>query len=426
MNITLISTSENKGGAAVACSRLLQALKQYGIPAKMLVQEKKSNDSDVISTTHSKVKHYYNFIRFAWERLVFALWEKSRDVRFAFSLANTGEDISKMTIIQNSDILHLHWINQGFLSLLSIRKLLNLKKPLVWTLHDMWLFTGGCHYAGDCNNFETECHNCPFLKKPGFNDLAYKIFQAKLHLFQQIDLETITFVACSQWLAERAKKSRLLKRFNIISIPNPIDSIAFYPVDKMAARIKAGLPKDKKLILFGAGNIFDKRKGIDYLHQALNSISTQHPELALQIELVVFGKSKQPLDNLFPMKIHNYGVLHGENLLLNLYNSCDAFILPSLEDNLPNTIMESMACGTPVAAFRTGGIPEMIEHLKNGFLADIRSVSSLVEGIIYLLFSDSAKNLRMNARAKTKIEYAPQIIASQYEKVYNRLFEETK
>jgi glycosyltransferase involved in cell wall biosynthesis len=347
-------------------------------------------------------------------------------VRFAFSLANTGEDISNQPVVQDADILHLHWINQGFLSLDSLRKLFQLNKPVVWTLHDMWTFTGGCHYAGSCLNYEQECHHCPFLKRPSAHDLAYQLFQRKLRLYKQIYPQKIVFVTCSQWLADKAKISRLLQNFPIVSIPNAIDPKSFYPLDKTQARNKIGLPLDKKLILFGAGNIFDKRKGIEYLRKALDLIVRQHPELAEQIELVIFGKSKQPVENLFPFKIHNLGILRTEDSLLNLYNSCDVFALPSLEDNLPNTVMESMACGVPVVAFRTGGIPEMIDHLKNGFLAEYLSSSSLAEGIRFILTSELTKEMQIHAREKIEKEYSPAAIAERYRNIYSQVYSSTK
>jgi glycosyltransferase involved in cell wall biosynthesis len=423
MKITLINTSDTIGGAAVACSRLLKALQQNGISATLLVQEKKGTDRGVISTTNSRIKHYCNFTRFAWELLTFALQEKSRDVRFSFSIANTGEDISKHSILLDSDVLHMHWINKGFLSLHSLEQLFRINKPIVWTLHDMWIFTGGCHYAGECRNYETECHNCPFLKKPAVRDISHRIFQEKLRLFESINPNAITFVTCSQWLAEVARKSRLLKGFNITSIPNPIDTMAFHPIDKVTARSKIGLPLEKKLILFGAGNILDKRKGIQYLSESLKILYGQHRELAEHVELVVFGKSKQPIQSLFSFRTHNLGVVKGEELLANLYSSCDVFVLPSMEDNLPNTVMESLACGTPVVAFRIGGIPEMIDHRVNGYLAEPFSAADFANGVFSLLSTSSSPIVAQNARGKVESTYTMDVIAQRYINLYKSLLQ---
>ena len=421
MNVLLLNTSDQSGGAAVACRRLLKALRKNNISAQLLVQEQTSIDPTILSTTHSRIKQFVNVYRFVWERFLFFLHESSRNVRFAFSLANTGEDISSHPEVRQADILHLHWINRGFLSLHSIEKLFCMNKPIVWTLHDMWLFTGGCHYAGECTRYEKECHHCPFLKSPAAHDLSNKVFQAKLKLFRFADKNKITIVTCSRWLSDAARKSRLLNGFNIVSIPNPIDNTIYYPQERSAARTLLGLPLDKKLLLFGAGNISDKRKGLQYLVVAFQIIKQKNPEWVERIELVLFGKSNQATENVFPFPVHGLGVLTNEHRIASLYNACDLFALPSLEDNLPNTVMESLACGTPVVAFRTGGIPEMVEHLHNGFLADYRSAESMAEGIVTLLSSPEQSELRRNARAKVERDYAPKIVADQYRAVYANL-----
>jgi glycosyltransferase involved in cell wall biosynthesis len=421
MKILLINTSDQSGGAAVACIRLFNSLRQNGIHARLLLQEQTNINSDILSTTHSRMKHFLNVFRFVWERFIFSRKESSRDVRFAFSPATTGEDISERPEIRDADILHLHWINRGFLSLLSIEKLFRLEKPIVWTLHDMWLFTGGCHYAGDCVHYEKECHHCPFLKNPSAHDLSNKVFQAKLNLFQSANKEKITFVTCSHWLAKLARKSRLLSGFNIVSIPNTIDEGVFYPQEQSACRLLFGLPPEKKLLLFGAGNIFDKRKGLRFLKDALQIIKEHHPEWSSRIELVLFGKSKQTADGMFPFPVHDLDILTNEHRIASLYSACDLFVLPSLEDNLPNTVMESLACGTPVVAFQTGGIPEMIEHLYNGFLAEYRSIESMAEGIIALLSSSRLPELKQNARAKVERDYSQKVVANQYRSVYSNL-----
>jgi glycosyltransferase involved in cell wall biosynthesis len=421
MNILLMNTYDTTGGAAVACRRLLHALNQNGTTASLLVQQRDSNDPDVVSTTHSKIKEVENFFRFAWERFLFYRKERSRDVRFAFSLGNTGEDITRHPLVRQADVLHLHWFNRGFLSLRSIERLAQMKKPMVWTLHDMWMFTGGCHYAGTCGRYRTECGECPFLKKPGVHDLSSKVFQAKAKLLKTLDPKKTTFVACSQWLAETARGSSLLKRFDVVSIPNPIDLSVYRPAGKESARKTLGLPVEKKLVLFGAGNLFDQRKGLKYLADALGIISAQHPEWKERIDLVVFGKSKQPLDGIFPFPVHEMGMLADEQRIALLYAACDLFALPSLEDNLPNTVMESLACGTPVAAFRIGGIPEMIEHRQNGFIAEPRSAEDLAEGILSVLSAGTPEALQNAAREKAERSYSPSIVAGQYSSFYAKL-----
>jgi len=418
MHITLINTSETKGGAAVACNRLLKALNSQQILANLLVQKKQSNSPLVISTTNSYFKSELNFFRFAYERLIFSLKEKTKEVRFAFSLANTGEDISNNNLINQSDIIHLHWINFGFLSLQSLEKLFALNKPTVWTLHDLWSFTGGCHYSGNCLAYQTECRNCPFLKHPYNKDISNTIWNRKHKIYAN---KNITFVACSKWLADLAKKSQLLKNFRIESIPNPIDITIYNHLEKQSLRNSMNLDNNKKYILFGSMNIEDKRKGFYYLCQALEILHKKHPELQESIELIVFGKSNHAVFRKLPYKTNDLGVLNEENKIVQAYNIADLFILPSLEDNLPNTIMESLSCGTPAVAFNTGGIPEMIEHKSNGYLAEYKNAEDLANGIFWILFQSDNIKTEVNARKKVIDSYTYEIVASRYKKLYDEL-----
>ncbi len=416
MKITLVNTSDKVGGAAVACNRLLMALNSQNIPANLLVQNKLSHSNLVSSTTNNYFKSKLNFYRFAYERLLFSLKEKSKEVRFAFSLANTGEDISNNRLIYEADIIHLHWINFGFLSLNTLEKLLKLNKPVVWTLHDMWTFTGGCHYSGDCTSYQVECKNCPFLIKPGEKDISNAIWNKKSKIY---DNKNITFVACSKWLADIAKKSALLNKFRIESIPNPIDTSVYKPSDKFSVRNSLNIDNNKKFLLFGSMNIADKRKGFYYLNQALEILDKKHPELKESMELIVFGKSKKEVFDKLPYKTNDLGMLSEESRIVAAYNAADLFVLPSLEDNLPNTIMESISCGTPVVAFNTGGIPEMIDHKSNGYLSEYKNEEDLANGIYWALFH--SENIGENARNKTLNAYTYDNIALKYINLYHSL-----
>ncbi|MGE0089284.1 MAG: glycosyltransferase family 4 protein [Bacteroidales bacterium] len=416
MRIVLINTSDINGGAAIAARRLLHALINEKIDARLLVQEKRSADNQVYSTTHSSIKRIFNFYRFAFERFLFFLREKDKSVRFSFSIANTGEDISKNPLVKEADIIHLHWINGGFLSLTSLKKLLKLNKPIVWTFHDMWAFTGGCHYAGSCENFKTQCFNCPYLKNPHKKDLSFRIWSRKQKIFENKDIHIVT---CSNWLQRVTLQSMLLKENKIISIQNPIDTNIFKPINKTDSRKNLGIVTDKKLILFGAMNVNDKRKGSVYLLDALNYISKNNPELKDKIALVVFGKNKTPLETDFEMI--NLKFINNEADIVNIYNACDVFVTPSIEDNLPNTIVESHACGVPVVAFNTTGMTEMISHQVNGYLASNKSPEDLANGIIWILFNSDYKSLCEQARKKAVDYYSPELSAEKYINLYKSL-----
>lgn len=248
--------------AAIAAHRLMEALRNNGIKAKMLVRDKQT---DRISVVQLK-KSWWKVWQFIWERIV--IWKANHFKKhnlFAVDIANTGTNISALPEFNQADVIHLHWINQGMLSLTDIRRIIESGKPIVWTMHDMWPFTGICHYAGDCDKYTHECHHCPLLFKGGKKDLSYRIFEKKRKLF---DGANITFVACSRWLEAMAKQSELLKGQTITNIPNAINTNLFRPRSKQQAREKCHLPQDRKLLLFGSVKITDKRKGIDYLVEA--------------------------------------------------------------------------------------------------------------------------------------------------------------
>jgi len=362
------------------------------------------------------------FARFAFERLYFRLFEKSKEVRFAFSPANTGIDISQHPLVQEADILHLHWVNFGFLSIESLGKLFSLGKPIVWTLHDMWAFTGGCHHSGDCENYQGHCGNClPYLRNPSPDDLSAKVWQRKHVIFGDITkLPPIQIIGCSEWLANRARKSSLFKNLSIDAIPNPLDVHVFKPTAKAEARAKLNLPVDKKLILFAAAKVTVIWKGFDYFQEALRILKEQisKPE---EIELVILGESDAELNKMLPFKTHALGRISDVEKIALIYSAADVFTIPSIQENLPNTIMEAMACGTPAVGFEVGGIPEMIAHQETGFLATYKSAENFAEGIKWVLFEGDGAVLGENARRKVLENYSQEVVKGRYLGVYRGL-----
>jgi glycosyltransferase involved in cell wall biosynthesis len=419
MKVTLINTADAGGGAPAACMRLLKALELKQVDAHMLVQEKMTNEPLVTSIDHgfiSRLKIRFNFL---YERLPF-IWfrAKDRSVRFAFSTADRGTDISDQPDILNADILHLHWTNSGFLSISNLKKLFETGKPVVWTLHDMWAFTGGCHYTGDCDHFVNECGDCWMLRHPGNEDISHTGWRRKNDMLKAA--KNIVFVTCSHWLADIARTSSLLKGFRIETIPNPIDIDIFSPKDRTAARAKWNIDPQSKIILFGAANILDRRKGISYLVEALNDLKSNYTDTA-NIEIVIFGKNKSFDVNQLPFKVHELHIIISQYDLAELYGRADVFVTPAIEDNLPNTVMEALACGTPVVAFNTGGIPDMVEHKQNGYLAEFKSSKDFAAGIHYILNSDRKSELAANARNKVLQNFTNEIVASKYIAVYQSI-----
>ena len=416
MKVALINTSDSGGGAAEACMRLLKALQQSNVDVTMLVQHKQCPEEQVYTIERTALDKLRSKFNFFYERLPFiAFHERDKSVRFAFSTANAGTDISTEQVIKDADIIHLHWTNSGFLSVNDLKKLIALNKPIVWTLHDMWAFTGGCHYSGSCNHFINQCGNCYYLRQPADNDISHDGWLRKKDMLSRAD--NISFVTCSNWLAGVALKSSLLETKSVQAIPNPIDTTIFSPQDKAAARAKWGIDPSAKVILFGAANINDKRKGIIYLVAALQHLKDHYPQ-AGQIEIVIFGKNKHFDTNVLPFPVHSLSTITNAADLAALYSLADVFVSPSIQDNLPNMIMEAMACGTPVAAFNTGGIPDLIDHQQNGYLAEFESPTDLAAGINQLLNPANAEEMSAAARDKVLRDFNNVKVAGQYVQLY--------
>ena len=415
MRVLIINTSERIGGAAIAANRLMEALKNNGIKAKMLVRDKQT---DQISVVELK-KSWWKVWQFIWERVV--IWQANHFKKhnlFAVDIANTGTNITALPEFTQADVIHLHWINQGMLSLTDIRRIIQSGKPIVWTMHDMWPFTGICHYAGDCDKYATQCHNCPQLYKGSRKDIAYRTFQKKKKLFEGAQ---ITFVACSRWLESLAKKSDLIKGQTITNIPNAINTNLFKPRDKKQAREKCHLPQDKKLLLFGSVKITDKRKGIDYLVSACKQIASSYPDFSKELGVVVFGNQAEQYASLFPFPIYPMNYVSNEKELVDIYNAVVLYVTPSLQDNLPNTIVEAMACGIPCIGFNVGGIPQMIDHLHNGYVAEYQSSTDLANGIHWALTEGEYESLSEEACRKAVSSYSESTIAKKYVEIYNKI-----
>jgi len=226
MKITLINTSDAGGGAPVACVRLLNALALQGVDAQLLVQYKQTDNERVTGVAKDFFSRLKAKITFLYERIPFILFhEKDKSVRFAFSTAKAGTSIVNEPLVRDADVLHIHWVNSGFLSTDNLKELIALGKPIVWTLHDMWDFTGGCHYSDTCDNFLRECGNCYLLRDAGPNDISHSGWLRKAAMYA--GAKNVSFVTCSQWLAGVAKQSALLKNFKVQAIPNPIDTDIF-------------------------------------------------------------------------------------------------------------------------------------------------------------------------------------------------------
>jgi glycosyltransferase involved in cell wall biosynthesis len=405
----IISTSDLHGGAAIASYRLLNALHTQGVQAKMLVRDKFSNNPLIIKVGNP-LQNKWNFYR---ERAEIFLHNRlSRKYLFDVSIANTGISIVDLPEFREADIIHLHWINQGMLSISEISNIIASGKKIVWTMHDMWSFTGICHHAGNCYRYEISCGLCPYLVVDSQNDLSNAVFRKKQKAYSQGD---ITFVACSKWLQHLANQSPLTNKHSVVSIPNPIDTQIYQPKSKTQIRTQLNLPTDKKIILFAAVKASDKRKGMDYLIEANRLLQSKNDDLMF----LIVGNKGAEIEKQLALPSINMDYISPERMP-DFYNAANVFVTPSLQENLPNTIMEAMSCGTPCVGFNIGGIPEMIDHKKTGYVAEYKNSEDLARGLLWTLFEADNEALRTNAREKALSEYAQEKIAKQYIEIYKK------
>ena len=407
MRVLIVNTSERTGGAAVAANRLMKALNNHGVKAKMLVRDKESDSLTVVGLPKSPLLHWH----FLWERLVIFVRSRfSRSHLFEIDLANTGSDITGLPEFKEADVIHLHWINQGMLSLTGIQKILKSGKPVVWTMHDIWPATAICHLTLGCRSFTSACKSCRLL--PGDCKLAQRVWRKKQRLLED---GNIYFVACSHWLEQEAKSSALLKGHKMTSIPNPIDTHIYNRCNKQEARQRLGLPVDKKLILFVSQRVTNRNKGMTYLIEACRLL-----EETPQLGVVILGGHAEEVADQLPFETFPLGYVSDEHRIVDIYNAADVFVLPSLSENLPNTIMEAMACGVPCIGFRVGGIPEEIDHKQNGYVADYRSAEDLARGIRWILTEADYESLSQHAVQKVVQNYSQQSVALKYLDIYQQ------
>jgi glycosyltransferase involved in cell wall biosynthesis len=418
MKIAIVNTSDIRGGAAIAAFRLFKVIHADLPETRMLVRDKLTAIKDISGLNNSFLKRCIIQVRFFLERISFILRSQNKDLWFSFSPANFGQNIIHRPEIKNADIIHLHWINGGFLSLKSIRYLVKTDKPIVWTMQDMWAFTGGCHYSGSCTKFTGNCGNCFFLRFPSDKDLSWRIYQKKLKIYSG---GNFSFIASSNWMAENARASSLIGNCRIEVLPNPIDTGIYKPSDKNAVRAELGLPGNKFLILSGAANLKDKRKGFEYLLQALRQMKSVRPGISESFGLITFGKSSEVENS--EIQVYPQAYLKDDEAIARLYQAADVYVIPTLEDNLPSTVMEALACGTPVVAFKTGGIPDMVDHEISGYLAELKNIDDLISGINWVENHPDINQVRINCRKKVIDNFSPEVITAKYIRFYKSLLQ---
>ena len=397
--------SKDNGGAARAAIRINCALQGQGVDSKLLVLHKTLNEDYIRSIFSSKLAwNVFRVIRKVNDKIV-----RKYDLTGKFYRGKVGVDISKNRWVREADVIHLHWINDGMMTIKDIERLALSGKKIVWTMHDMFSFTAGCYYDGECGGYETGCQICPYAE--GNKEAEFfikKQFTEKLTAYSKAN---ISFVGCSKWMAKSAKKSPLTKGHEVVAIANPIDTEVFKFVDINAAKLSFDINTGKKIVLFGAISAdSDPRKGFKFLQQAIELLDSQ------KYLLVVFGNNNVDIQIDDRFEAVGVGKINTDSKLVELYSMADVFVAPSTQENLSNAVMEALACGTPVVAFDVGGMKDMIDHKHTGYLAKAFSVEDLSKGIAWA--SENKGTLIKQCREKVEAEFSYSKIGWAYNQLY--------
>lgn len=412
MRPVLLNTYDQIGGAARAAYRIHGGLRRIGLDSQLVVQWKTSNDPSV----HGPEGRLARLVARARPRLdSMPLWRYSSRREGLFSPAVLPDGLARRIVALGADLVHLHWVVGGFLRPESLAKF---GRPVVWTLHDSWAFTGGCHVPGECVRYREACGACPTLGSGRDRDLSRGILERKRRAWNRAAL---SLVAPSRWLADAARASALFHEASIEVIPNGIDLARFKPFDQAAARDFLGLPQDRSILLFGGvGSLTDRNKGFPLLVEALAQLDSQRG--AREVELVVVGQARSELPPPLAVPARFVGPLGDEESMALYMAAADALVLPSFQENQPNMVVEAMACGTPTIAFRAAGVPELVEHERTGYLADPYESEGLARGIAWVLEGDERrKSLHEECRRRAERDHDLEVVARRYRSLYERL-----
>lgn len=417
MRVISVSFSDIKGGAARAAYRIHKALLGANLDARMKVWSKASDDFTVDGPT-SKLGRSLPAVRPVIGQLIQANFKTSNSVRHSSAWLPSGW----LNSLNNSsaDILHLHWLG---CETLTIREIGLLKKPVVWTFHDMWAFCGAEHYTDD--GVDARWRTGYTSKNRPDDESGFDLNDWTWKRKQRLWKHPFHIVCPSHWLANCVRKSALMQDRPVYVIPNPLNLECFRPIQKHLARQILNLPQNRQLILFGAiGGGQDSRKGSDLLFQALSLLQSQvwqdeNSSKDQETELIIFGESCPSKPPQIGLPIRYMGTLHDDVSLALLYSAADVFVLPSRQDNLPNTVCEAIACGLPVVAFKVGGTPDLVEHQFNGYLAEPYDPEHLARGIEWVLNQQENRNcLSQAARKKAETLLDPTTVVKKYLEVY--------
>lgn len=395
LKILHISESDLGGGAALAAFRQHQALRESGLDSTMVVDRKRSNDPTVrslspIMNLPTRVANKFRSWQMSSE---LAAYKPTASPRLElFSDDRVAKSFNWTEIIEAADVVNLHWI-AGMLDYQRFFKIVPRSKAIVWTLHDMHAFTGGCHYSYECQAFTNQCGYCPQLGLIHKNDFSYRVLGRKLSALAGRDPNNTLIVADSHWLAEQARISALFKDFTVKVIHYGVDARIFNPSRRGVAKAALGIPEETQVVLFVADNVTNYRKGFDLLCEALSYVALEQPPLLLSVgssgDLPTFQQEHRAL-----------GSITSEFFLSLVYSASDVFVAPSRAEAFGQVALEASACGTPVVAFDTGGLPDIVEDSRSGLLVRAGETKSMAQAIMQIL-SDTRLKDRMGQRGAT-------------------------
>ncbi len=419
------------GGAGKAAHRLHTGLRAVNVDSTMIVLNKKSGDPSVkvlpINYSRDRIPCLgisdYNSPMWdqqvrRWQNLMGEYPGRPAGLEF-FTDAFSDVRLELVQEIQDADIINLHWV-AGVVDWPRAALALG-GKPLVWTLHDMNSFTGGCHYAGDCKKYIKKCGACPQLGSINENDLSSQVWKQKYDAYKSLNINIVT---PSRWLRRCAAESKLFSLFpvNVIPYGFPIDT--FKPYSRIEIRKELNIPESSKVILFGADFVLTERKGFTYLLEALNKIPLKSGK---DIIILTFGNLPENITIPSKYSLMNFGSLSDEKQIALAYSVADLFVIPSLEDNFPNTVIEAMACGVPVVGFNVGGIPDMIDHEHTGYLVKPRDINALIKGIDWIIsHADKGRNFSKACRSRAERKFSLEVQANAYRKLYEKIIAQTR
>lgn len=413
MKIAIVSTSANDGGAARAANRLHHGLLKIGCESFMYVRQGSSEGVVSFLSDISLMAKVKRKARSKFFDLSFSRYAKSRPSGLEiFTDDRSPFGSSSIVNIPDCDVVNLHWV-AGFIDYSALPKLARI--PMVWTLHDMNPFTGGCHYDNGCDKYLMDCGACPQLGSSDRTDLSSNIWHRKQAAFNKFNPEKFRVVAPSKWLAKEAKRSALFSRFDVSVIPYGLDLNFFAPRNSSDLRQAFDIPTNAQVILFLADSVQNKRKGFQFLLDAIDS-------LGVTSQLVFVSVGSGTFEMPVSVRHIHIGRVEDDRLLSMIYSLADVFVVPSIQDNLPNTVLESMACGTPVVGFDIGGIPDMVKNGQTGFVVPAGDVIGLKVAIEKVLGDTELRNsMSHQCRDVAVREYDLNEQASRYSNLYNQI-----